>query len=250
MFADLLNLAILFATFLIAGAVKGVIGLGLPTISLALLAIAFDLTTAMALLLIPSLMTNLWQGIVGGYFALLIRRLWPFFICATFTVWLGAMSWSRWELVWLTALLGFSLLIYATLSLSGWRPRLSTQQERWSSPLFGMANGILTGMTGSFVVPGVLYLQTLRLPRDQLIQAMGILFALSTLALGAALQSHRLVSPELIGYSSIALVPALFGMLLGQKARHALSEALFRRVFFAALAALGAYILFSTAISR
>ncbi len=34
----------------------------------------------------------------------------------------------------------------------------------------------LAGMTGSFVVPGVPYLQALALPRDALIQAMGILF--------------------------------------------------------------------------
>lgn len=248
MFDDPANIVILISTFLLAGTVKGAIGLGLPTISIALLAIAFDLTTAMALLLIPSLITNLWQGLIGGHFTVLIKRFWLFLTCATVTVWLGAAAWSQFELIWLTALLGLSLLVYAGLSLSGWRPSLSLMQARWSSPLFGVANGVLTGMTGSFVVPGVLYLQALGLRRDMLVQAMGLLFALSTLALAGVLQTYDKINAEALGYSSLALIPALIGMWLGQKVRQHLSEVLFRQAFFFALALLGAYILVSIAM--
>ena len=51
---DISTLSIIIFVFLLAGTVKGVIGLGLPTVSLAILTIAMDLTSAMALLLIPS----------------------------------------------------------------------------------------------------------------------------------------------------------------------------------------------------
>ena len=64
------------AAFLIAGTVKGVIGLGLPTVSLALLAVLIDLPTAMALLLVPSFVTNLWQAMVGGNGGAILRRFW------------------------------------------------------------------------------------------------------------------------------------------------------------------------------
>jgi uncharacterized membrane protein YfcA len=97
-------------------------------------------------------------------------------------------------------------------------------------------------MTGSFVVPGVLYLQGLGLGRDALIQAMGLLFTLSTLTLAAALGGSGLLSPDLGLWSAAAVAPALIGMTLGQKVRRALPEARFRRVFFAALLLLGAYI--------
>ena len=60
---DIAVLAPVAAVFFLAGAVKGVIGLGLPTVSLALLTLALDLPTAMALLLVPSFVTNLWQGL-------------------------------------------------------------------------------------------------------------------------------------------------------------------------------------------
>jgi len=240
---DTLGLALLGSTFFIAGVVKGVIGLGLPTVSLALLALFFDLPTAMALLLIPSFVTNLWQAVGGGYLAELLRRLWPLLLAATVTVWIGALALTRVELAWLTALLGGLLVVYAGLSLAGFRPRIDPRCETWAAPLCGVINGVFTGMTGSFVVPGVMYLQALGLSRERLVQAMGILFTLSTLALALGLAGNRLLGFELGLLSAVGLVPALVGMLIGQRLRHALPEDRFRRVFFAALLLLGGFIL-------
>ncbi len=97
-------------------------------------------------------------------------------------------------------------------------------------------------MTGSFVVPGVLYLQALGLPRDMLVQAMGILFTVSTAALALALGGHGLLSTELGLVSGAAVLPAVLGMALGQRLRLRLPERRFRQVFFVALLALGAWI--------
>jgi uncharacterized protein len=101
----------------------------------------------------------------------------------------------------------------------------------------------LTGMTGSFVVPGILFLQAIGLTRDMLIQAMGLLFTVSTVALALALKGNDLLSVELGSWSAAAVVPAILGMALGQRVRQGLSEELFRRVFFVALLLLGAYIM-------
>ncbi len=83
---DALTLLAIVGAFLIAGTVKGVIGLGLPTVSLALLAVAIDLPHAMALLLVPSFITNVWQAVVGENGVAILRRLWPFLLMATVTV--------------------------------------------------------------------------------------------------------------------------------------------------------------------
>ena len=174
-----LAIAIIAATFALAGAVKGVIGLGLPTVSLGILTATLDLTTAMALLLVPSFVTNLWQGLVGGHLVAICQRIGLFLLLAFATVWIGGLVIGRVDLTWLSALLGLLLVAYASLSLTGVRLRLSASQDRFAGPLFGAVNGVLTGMTGSFVVPGVMYLQAIGLPRDQLVQSMGILFTLS-----------------------------------------------------------------------
>lgn len=240
---DAVTLLAVAATFLVAGAVKGVIGLGLPTVSLALLTVTIGLPNAMALLLIPSFVTNLWQAVVGGNAAAVLRRLWPFLLTATVAVWLGATALTRVDLAWLSALLGALLVGYSITSLTGLRPAITTRQELWIGPLAGTANGILTGMTGSFVVPGVLFLQAIGLPRDMLVQAMGMLFTASTLALAVALQGNDLLTGDLGALSAAALLPALVGMVVGQRVRQRLSEPLFRQVFFVALLALGTYII-------
>jgi hypothetical protein len=84
---DLVSMAAIGTAFLLAGTVKGVIGLGLPTVSLGLLTVALDLPTAMALLVVPSFVTNLWQATSGGNGAVILLRIWPFLLMATTTVW-------------------------------------------------------------------------------------------------------------------------------------------------------------------
>jgi len=226
--------------------VKGVIGLGLPTVSLALLTATLGLQPAMALMLAPSFTTNLWQAVTGGHGRAILARLWPFLTAATVTIWIGAALAAPMDVALLSALLGGLLVVYSAIGLGsasgGARLTLPPGSERWSAPLAGCVNGVLTGMTGSFVVPGVPYLQALGLPRDMLIQAMGVLFTLSTAALGLALAGRGLLGADLGLQSLAAIPPALLGMVLGRRLRGRLGETAFRRVFFVALLGLGLYI--------
>ncbi|MDH3536418.1 MAG: sulfite exporter TauE/SafE family protein [Gammaproteobacteria bacterium] len=239
---------VIIATFLLAGLVKCVIGLGLPTVSLAILTMAIDLPTAMVLLLVPSFVTNLWQAFGGRDTRAVLARIWPFLLAAALTVWIGIQALRLIELALLSALLGALIAIYSGASLGGLRFSISKRLQGWAGPVLGLINGILTGMTGSFVVPGVMYLQAIGLGRDALMQAMGMLFAISTLALGLALQGNDFLSVELGVDSTLALLPALVGMAIGQRVRRAVPERQFRIIFFAALLLLGAY-LFYTALS-
>jgi hypothetical protein len=238
-------IVVVAGTFLLAGMVKGVIGLGLPLVSLAVLTIAFDLPSAMSLLLVPSFVTNLWQSLAGGHGKAILLRLWPFLVPATATVWIGAQALTRMDLSLLTALLGVLLVTYSIANLRGFQLAIPARHENWVGPLVGAANGVLTGMTGSSVVPGVMFLQAIGLSRDMLVQAMGILFTTSTLALAVALQKANVLTVEHGILSSGAVLPAIVGMILGQRVRNTLSERRFRKVFFVALLVLGAYIIVS-----
>lgn len=240
---DFASLLVVAGTFLIAGSVKGVIGLGLPPVSLALLTLALDLPTAMALMLIPSFVTNIWQSMVGGNARAILVRLWPFLAMATLSVWIGAAALTRVNLSYLTLLLGSLLIIYAVVNLAGIRIVVPSRHECWAGPLIGSVNGVLTGMTGSFAVPGVMFLQAIGLPRNMLIQAMGMLFTVSTVALAAALHQANFLTLQYGAVSAAAVVPALAGMVLGQRIRERLSEQVFRNVFFISLLMLGTYIM-------
>ena len=235
--------AVIGSSFLLAGFVKGVIGLGLPTISLALLTALFDLPTAMALLIVPAFCTNVWQGFIGSHIALLSRRLWPLLLAVIPFVWAGAALSDLFETAILTRILGSMVVIYAALSLRSVPYNIPLPLQAWLGLLCGAINGVLTGLTGSLFLPGVMYLQAIGLSRDQLVQAMGLLFALSTFALGISLQETGRIDVGLWQISGFALLPALFGMHCGKICRGYLSDDLFRRVFLSGLALLGIYIM-------
>jgi hypothetical protein len=236
-------LAAIAAAFLIAGTVKGVVGLGLPTIALALMTLVIGLPQAMAILIVPALATNLWQAAIGGQAGAILRRHWPFFAAALLAVAPGAALLVRLDPAVPLALLGLLLVAYGGAGLAGLRPRIGPRRRRWAGPLTGAVNGLVTGLTGSFAFPGAFYLQAVGLPRDALVQAMGLLFAASTLALGLALGGHGRLDPALAATSAAAVVPAILGMVAGRRLRHRLDEATFRRLFHIALIALGGAVL-------
>lgn len=239
---DVGMLALVGVTFLAAGTVKGVIGMGMPTVSLALLTATLGLHSAMALLLVPTVITNVWQALVGGRLVMIARRLWPFLVTSVLAVWPGVVVLAGVDVRWPSRLLGVLIIGYALMNLGMARLVLPVRHERRAGVISGVANGLLTGMTGSSVFPGVAYLQALGLPRDQLIQAMGILFTLCTLTLGLAMGEQDLLTGDLMLTSSLAVIPAILGMQLGQRLRRRLSEASFRCFFFSGLLVMGGYI--------
>ena len=240
---DLLTYGLVASIFLLAGFVKGIIGLGLPTISLALLTALLDLPTAMALLVVPSFCTNVWQAIIGGHLGKLWGRLWPLLLAVMLMVWVGVALSEHFETALLTRFLGVILLLYAVASLYAVPVIMPLAMQLWLAPICGVLNGVLTGLTGSLFMPGVIYLQAMGLSRDQLVQAMGLLFALSAAALGVSLQNAGRIDPGLWQISGLALLPALAGMQTGRFLRGHLSERLFRRIFLCGLATLGLYIM-------
>ena len=245
---DPFTVAAIAVVFLLAGGVKGLIGLGLPTVSLGLLTVLLDLTTAMALLTLPAAATNLWQAAVGGNARMIVRRLWPFMLAATVTVWLGAMALTRVDLALLSALLGLILVAYAGLSLAGWRFAIPPRAEGWAGPLLGSVNGILTGMTGSFVVPGSCICRRSGSPATPWSRRWG-----SCSAHRLSLWPRRSAAPGCSPGRPASCpprrwCPPLIGMAIGQQARRRLSEERFRRVFSLGILALGAYIFAAAAL--
>jgi uncharacterized membrane protein YfcA len=232
------------AVFVLAGFVKGVIGLGLPTVAIGLLGLLMPVAEAAALLVVPSLLTNVWQ-VVGSGFAALLRRLAPLFagICAGVAVGAGWLSGddptgARWAGLGL----GIALCVYATLGLLAWRPRVSAAAEPWLGPLAGVATGLVTAATGVFVLPAVPYLQALGLAKDELVRALGMAFLVATLALASSLGHAGVLEGAGLLASALAVAPALLGMAIGQWLRGRLATGLFRRCFLLGLFGLGAWL--------
>jgi uncharacterized membrane protein YfcA len=234
--------------FILAGFVKGVIALGLPTISMGLLATVMPPAEAAAILIVPSLVTNVWQMLAGPNLCAIVRRLWPVMVGVCGGTWAGAGLMSGTYGRYGTQLLGIALMAYAATSLRSLPLSVRASAERWLGPVVGGVTGVITAATGVFVIPAVPYLQAIGLEKDDLVQALGLSFAVSTAALAVNLAVAGSFNFSLAGSAAMTLATAAAGMWLGQALRRHLSPAAFRTWFFIGLFALGLYLVARAAI--
>ncbi len=237
------NALLVAAAFLVGGLVKGTIGLGLPVVVLTALVFVMPLRDAMAVFLVPGIASNVWQATNGPWLGLLARRLWSFLAAAVFGIAVGVtvMAGSRSNAM--VVVLGGLLIAYSSYALVAPRLPQPGRGERWLSPLAGASGGVLFGMTGLFIVPSLLYLETLRLPRDQFVQALGLTFVTISTTLALAMAGHALLGADHLILSAIGLPPVFAGLWAGRRLRHRISEAGFRKAFFVALIVTGVYMI-------
>lgn len=242
MTVDPVGILFAFLVFLLAGTVKGVTGMGLPTVGVGLLSLIMTPAEAAALIVVPSLATNLWQAFAGPALKPLARRLWPMLAGLCFGTAAGAVL--PIGAPGAAAALGGVLALYGALGLAPkLRPRVPPRAEAALRPVAGLLTGAVTAVTGVFVIPAAPFLGALGLERDALVQALGLSFSVSTVALAALLAANGGFGGG-VGFASLlALLPATLGMVFGGALRRAMSPELFRRVFFGGLAALGAHLL-------
>lgn len=236
---------LVLATFIMAGLIKGVIGLGLPTVAMGLLGLAMAPSQAAALLIIPATLTNVWQLAFGGHLRGLLKRLWPMLLMIFLGTGIGTGLIGMTGGHWVVRGLGAALLLYALSGLLLPTLQVNPRHEPWLGPVCGVVTGVITSATGVFVIPAVPYLQALGLNRDELVQALGLSFTVSTLALAGGLFWRGALGAAELNASLLALIPALLGMWLGQWLRQRISAGLFKRVFFLGLGALGTHLLIS-----
>lgn len=230
---------IVTATFFLAGIVKGVTGMGLPTVAMGVLGALLSPLAAASLLIIPSFVTNFWQLWAGPDVRNVIARLWLMMLAIVIGTVAGASLLTSGNTKLTTAALGCALVVYAGYTLFARQLRVPAAWQPWLSPIVGGITGIVTGGTGVFVIPAVPYLQALGLEKDDLVQALGLSFTVSTIALAIGLIWRGAFQVDNLALSALALIPALAGMWAGQIIRNRVSPQTFRRWFLIALLILG-----------
>lgn len=229
------------AVFVLAGGIKGVTGMGLPTVAMSLLGLWMTPMQAAAMLVVPSLATNLAQC-RGPHLRRLAAQLWPGWLAIALVTTaapdfgsdVSTASAKRW--------LGAILIVYGAWGL--WRPALPDLSGRgtWLSAVAGAATGVVTASTAVFVLPWVPYLQSIRLSKDEMVQALGLSFTIATLALAVRVQASASVSwlsASVAVDVCLALAGALAGLKFGGALRGRVAGPAFQKALFLVFIALG-----------
>jgi uncharacterized protein len=230
------------AALLLAGFVKGVIGLGLPTVSMGLLAVAMPPSQALAIVIVPAVVTNVWQTFVGPYLRSIIRRLWPLVACTALGIWLNRDMLTGPYARYGTIFLGILLVIYAATGLRKFIVSIAPRDEKWIGGIVGLITGAISAATGVQVIPSMPFMQAIGMEKDELVQALGVYFTVATLALAFNLGSEGLLNAATALPGTIAMATSFAGMFIGQALRSRMQPETFRRWFLIAMIILGIYL--------
>jgi len=229
-------LLFVIGAMLIAGTIKGAVGLGLPTTAIGLISQVTDPRTAIALVLIPMLTTNAWQVYRQGEVLRALRTYAPFALALAIAVMITLVLTRDAPERVLYGTLGGSILLYVFLGLTRWAPSLPDRWDRRAQVAFGTVGGVLGGLTSVWAPAMAVYLAARHTPKAEFVRATGLLISCGSipLVIGYVAQGFVTLQSALIGIA--LLIPTLAGFALGERLRNSLSEAAFRRgllaVFF------------------
>lgn len=236
---DAPTIALICAAFLVAGGVKGILGLGLPLTAVALMSTVLDMRVAIPLLVIPIVVTNIWQAFRGGEMAAILRRFWVLFAGSCIGVWLGTIALFRIDPSYLIVTLGVVVCAFTAINLFALRVTVPERSTALLEPAVGLFSGVLSGSTGSLGAPVVMYFQALGLQKDLFVQALGLQFLITGVVWIAALVEQGALKGAGVIISALAVAPAALGMVAGQWLRDRLSQDLFRKGVFVFLFIIG-----------
>ena len=163
---DLMILIVCFLAFFSGGLIKGVVGMGLPLTSVALMTQVIDLRIAVPLLVIPILATNFFQAIRGGNARLLISQYWPLIVPACVFTFAGVYILMNVDTALIIMTLGTVITVYALVNIFAFHVTVSQKHKVWLSPITGTAAGLMAGMTGVIAIPTMIYFQALGLKKE------------------------------------------------------------------------------------
>ncbi|HZT27865.1 MAG TPA: sulfite exporter TauE/SafE family protein [Pseudolabrys sp.] len=211
----------------VGGAVKGAIGIGLPQIGVSFIALALGLKQALAILVLPIMASNVSQSCDRKFFAPILLRFWPLLI-AMFVF--SILSVSLFGIIPESGLMiSLGVLVIVLPTIAFFRPqfRITRQQEVWAGPFTGAMAGLIGGLSTLSGPPLMIYLSCLRLPKDEFVVAVSLMFLTAAVGLGLGLVLFGISKPMDFGISTAACVPVFLGMWIGKKARVRLSERAF-----------------------
>lgn len=235
------HILLALAVFLIAGVVKGLVGMGLPTITIALTSLVLPLSDTIALIALPTIFTNVWQAAVGGKFWLILRRQWPLILPLGVTLYLTMWTIGRKAPDWAFLVLAVVLVVYSALGLFRIRLQIHADLEKPLAPVIGVISGVVAGLVGVPVIPLMPYLQGLDIKPTELVQTLGVVLCATSVTLTVSLLNFGLLDGPHAIVSAIAVVPAIAGMWVGTRVRVRLSVEQFRLAVLWALLLTGLY---------
>ncbi len=251
MFADIAETAtpglivLVVASLLIAGLVKGVIGVGMPVVAFPLLSMLVDVQTAVMLLSVPLVLSNIPQALEGGLVTQTLRSLAPVLVGMTPGVRMGVAILLNVDAAIAKIVAGAVIIVVATLTL--FAPKLRIKQ-RLVGPVglgAGFCGGLLGGVAALSGPLVFIFLLAKGLHGRAFTKEASMFLVVSSVLLALALtSSHRFDWYDVL-ISTLATAPVVAGTLVGQRVRDAVPADAFKKLVVLMVLLSGAQLLWN-----
>lgn len=232
-----IELVALVGIFLLAGIIKGFLGIGMPAAAMGLLTLFLPPAEAIPLLWLPILVTNALQYAHAPEKKDIAATYWLFAVALVVAIFVTSMFAAHYPAALLTVAIGIAMVIFALNSLSGMTLPIGPGKG-WQIG-FGVISGILGGVSSIWSPTVAMYLVARNVDKERFIGATGFLFLLGAIALGAGEVIAGLITVPVLLKSLIGLGVVLIGFRVGELMRGGVSQALFRKIVLIAFLIMG-----------
>jgi uncharacterized membrane protein YfcA len=231
------EIVIILLAMFFGGICKGIIGVALPLVGISIMVMLIDVKLAVAMIVIPVVVTNVQMALRSGWPELLLaaKRFWPLVTTCFFTM-LGVAAFADWfSSSGILIGLGVALIIFVVANSTPWKPRVSLAFEKPVGALVGIVSGALGGATSVYGPPITMFLLACGVPKAKWSASVGTTFGLGSLPLLTGYTMNGMITPSVAVVSTLACVPAYLGMWLGFKLQDSMEPETFRKVLMAGL---------------
>jgi uncharacterized membrane protein YfcA len=227
----------IFLAMLLGGICKGIVGIALPLVGLSVMLLAIDPKLAVAVMVIPIMVTNVQLALAGGTRGLLEAgsRFWPLMLTCIISIFTVSLYAADWPSETILLILGFVVLMFVGMNVSRWKPHVAPRWERPAGILAGLASGLVGGATSAYGPPLTMYLMAVGVPKHKWSSSVGTTFGVGSLPLLAGYLLNGMITPNVAAVSVAACIPAYAGMWIGMRMQNAMHPDTFRKVLLAAL---------------
>jgi len=225
--------------FLLAGTVKGTVGIGLPTASIGMLTLFIDARLAISLVVLPMLISNAWQVYREGMVVETFKSYWRFGVALMLVIAMMTSVTAKIDENLLVMILGVVILLFSVSNLVRMPPRLPPRYDAIAQWIAGILAGLLGGLTAIWSPPTVIYLLARRVDKNEFVRASGVLILLGSIPLSLGFWRAGLLTGDTALVSLGMIVPTLIGFTIGEYIRRRLQADRFRIVVLLIFMAMG-----------
>ena len=230
---------LVFTIFFIAGCVKGVLGFGLPLITMSLLPFVIPVELAIVLSALVQPATNIGQLISTGGAKQAFQSTWTILLALVPSIALGAWFLSELEGNSHLIILGLTLIAFAVYSISGFSIAIPKVRQNLAGAITGLIAGgvgILTSINGMFFI---MYLVGIGAGRQAFRAAIALLFIVSGVLINSGFWFAGLLNQNNVIIGALVLVPCFLGMWGGNLIGNRIPNDVFRKMILYALLVIG-----------